>query len=589
MPNDPFRFDIPPGAFLYRAAYAAARPLLSWILNTGKFARVYEQVDHAAPEAFAASALRLLDINVACAAADLATVPASGPLIVASNHPHGAADGLVIAAELARVRGDVRLLANQLLSRIPELRASCFFVHPFGGPKAHAHSRAGLRAAHLWLRQGGALVIFPAGEVAHHRRRDGAPIDSPWPDLVGRLARQTGAQVLPAFIGGANSSLFYAAGRLHPAFRTVLLARELLKKRGQPISLRFGAPLSAQSIAEPGADAALATRRVREAVEALARVGGRTSANPGQTTRASDPLAREISRLSDRACLVESGAFQVFCAEALQIPLALEEIGRLRAITYRAVGEGTGAELDLDVFDDRYLHLFSWDRERQRIAGAYRIGLTDRLLAAHGVDGLYTRTLFRYGPGFIDRLSPALELGRSFIRAEYQRSHAALLMLWRGIGRFVTQHARYRILFGPVSISTRYSDSSHALLKAFLEQNHLDRPLAELVEAINPLVTMRAPDSRMVVLPKTIEDADRLISTLEADGKGMPVLLRQYLKLNARLIGFNVDRDFGDVVDALMMVDLTAVEPAILARYLGRDDAAQFLVHHRSSSSPRAA
>jgi putative hemolysin len=166
-------------------------------------------------------------------------------------------------------------------------------------------------------------------------------------------------------------------------------------------------------------------------------------------------VAAEIARLPPDLCLVESGAFQVFCAEARQIPSALREIGRLREASYRAVGEGTGRAVDLDSFDERYLHLFSWDRSRHRIAGAYRIGQTDRIAAAHGVDGLYTRTLFKYDERLITRLSPALELGRSFVTTDYQRNYNALLLLWKGIGQFVVRHPKYRVLFGPVSISTR--------------------------------------------------------------------------------------------------------------------------------------
>jgi hypothetical protein len=262
----------------------------------------------------------------------------------------------------------------------------------------------------------------------------------------------------------------------------------------------------------------------------------------------------------------------------------------LREITYRAVGEGTGCTVDLDRFDERYLHLFSWDRREKRLVGAYRIGQTDRIVATEGVEGLYTRKLFRYDRQFIDRFSPALELGRSFVRAEYQRNHNALFLLWKGIGRFVTEHPSYRFLFGPVSISARYTDASHALLIAFLEQNHLDRSLAELVEAVHPRQARPArSEAAVAVLPATIEEADKLVARLEADKKGIPVLLRQYLKLNARLIAVSIDPNFGDALDALMIVDLATVYPSILKRYLGREQADLFLARHRPASSPQAA
>ena len=582
MPNTPFELDTPSGPFLRRAIQTVARPLLSWLVNAPTLGALYEGIDHQTPERFAELALALLGIGVDCPAEDLSRVPRKGPLVIASNHPHGAADGLAIAAVMGEVRSDVRLLANHLLARIPELRACCFFVDPFDRPGAAMRSRAGLRAAHLWLKRGGALVVFPAGEVANRRASSGAPVDSGWHDVAGRLALQTGARVLPAFVRGGNSELFYAAGRLHPALRTALLPRELLRKRGQRISLRFGEPIAARPVPGNAAEAASVTGRARSAMERLA-----TPARLANESHNRGTFEDEIARLPPSSCLAEAGDFQVFCAESAQIPAVLQQIGRLRAVTYRAAGEGTAAEVDLDAFDERYLHLFSWHRARQQVVGAYRIGRTDRIVAAHGVEGLYTRTLFQYDRRFIDRLSPALELGRSFVRQEYQRSPTALFLLWKGIGRFVIRNPEYKVLFGLVSISTRYSDSSHALLKAFLEQNHHDRALAELVDAINPFVPARVVGA--AALPQTVEAANRLIAEMEADGKGMPVLLRQYLKLNARLIGFNLDPTFGDVLDALMMVDLTAVDPVVLTRYLGKEDTQRFIADHRARRSSRAA
>ena len=302
-----------------------------------------------------------------------------------------------------------------------------------------------------------------------------------------------------------------------------------------------------------------------------------------------DSIAVEVGTLPRELCVVESGPFQVFCVRAGQIPATLHEIGRLRAITFRAVGEGSDSALDLDRFDERYLHLFSWDRAQRRIVGAYRIGQTDRIVANAGVDGLYTRTLFRYDERLIERLAaPALELGRSFVRAEYQKNYTALLLLWKGIGRFIARHPQYRLLFGPVSVSTRYSDASHQLLMAFLRQNHFAAELGELVDAFHaPGVTHAPPQSARI--PQSIDEVNRLVEQAEADGKGMPVLLRQYLKLNARLIGFNVDPAFGEALDALMIVDLTTVDSAILNRYLGRFDARQFRTFHQKSPAAHAA
>jgi len=590
MPGDPFQIDSPP-ATPYRAAMTAARPLLSWLLGLRTYRALYERARSDGDAPFEYRALKALNIEPRIPDTELDVIPVRGPLLVASNHPHGALDGLLLASMVRRKRSDVRVLTNQLLSCIPDLFDLCFFVDPFGGPTASARSHAGLRAAYVWLRSGGALVVFPSGEVAHRRGPSGSRIDSPWRSTVGRLALSTGAQVLPAFIDGANTRWFYAAGLVHPALRTALLARELLNKRGTAVTVRLGAPLATRDVVDTAGDAAAATESIRRSVEAL----GPTAPPDANTTslrraassvNCASTIAAEIGQLPAESCLVESGAFQVFLAESGRIPAALREIGRLRELTYRAIGEGTGRQLDLDSFDERYLHLFSWNSEQKQIVGAYRLGPTDRIVTAEGVPGLYTRTLFKYDERLIARLSPALELGRAFVRTEYQKNYSALLLLWKGIGRFVASHPQYRVLFGPVSISRRYSDISHRLLMAFLHQNHLDSDLADLVEAITPPVLNPAP---ALAVPRTMEEADRLVTEAERDGKGVPILLRQYLKLNAKLLAFNVDPQFGDALDALMMVDLTSVDAAILHRYLGRHATAQFLARHRALQSAHAA
>jgi putative hemolysin len=392
----------------------------------------------------------------------------------------------------------------------------------------------------LWLRRGGALVVFPAGSVAH-TWVSGSLVEGRWKNTFERLAHASGARIVRARIEGRNSRTFYAAGRVHPWIRTALLPRELLKQRGQTIRIAIGSH---------------------------------------------DEIAGEIARLDKSACLVESGKFRVFCTPADAIPSTLREIGRLREVTFRAVGEGTGRREDVDRFDSWYLHLFAWDGEKRQIVGAYRIGRSDDISNKVGVQGLYTRTLFHYDRTLLTRLgAPALELGRSFVRAEYQKDYNALLLLWRGIGAFVARHPEYRFLFGPVSISARYTDASHAMLIEFLRQNHLDQDLAELVDAITPARFALPADH---AVPGSVDELNRRIAHMEG-GQGIPVLLRQYLKLNARLIGVNIDPGFADAVDALMLVDLTAVDSGVLYRYLGKSGAAAFLAFHERTRSSRAA
>jgi putative hemolysin len=572
-PGDPLALPIAPTTRLTRAAYRAARPSLEKILGIDRLRNLYLEVKALPGKTFEGRVLRALNVRVRIDSADGA-VPAAGPVIVAANHPTGVLDGLVLAEALREFRADVRILTNGLLARIPETAASCLFVNPFGGREATLHNRAALRQAHEWLRSGGALILFPAGEVAWRRTDTGRSADSPWHPAVGRLASSTGAEVVPAFLDGRNSALFYAAGRLHPLLRTASLGRELLNKRGTTCTVRLGAPVRAsRSDSTPEA----LTDLCRRAADELAH-DRQAMAEEVRPEMDRSVLAGDIAALPDSAKLLTSGAYDVYCAPATSIPNVLQEIGRLRELTFRAVGEGTGRSVDLDRFDDHYQHLFLWHRERREVVGGYRIGAADRILAIFGVDGLYTRTLFRYDERMLQRLGPALELGRSFVRAEYQRSYNALLLLWKGIGRFVARAPEYRVLFGPVSISSRYHDRSQQLLRAFLAQEHADARLAELVEPMNPPAPL-APPPQDAVAPVDLDSLDALVARIEGT-QGIPVLLRQYLRLNATLLGFNVDPAFGDALDALMMVDLVRVSPATLSRYLGAD-ATAFLEYHR--------
>jgi len=293
-------------------------------------------------------------------------------------------------------------------------------------------------------------------------------------------------------------------------------------------------------------------------------------------------LRAEVEALPPEQRLLESGEYVVQYARAPQIPWCLQEIGRLRELTFRAAGEGTGKPSDIDLFDSYYLHLFLWDKEAHAIVGAYRMGLTDEILARYGKRGLYTQSLFRYGPRFLQTLNPAIEFGRSFVRAEYQRGFSPLLLLWRGIGQFILRLPRYAVLFGPVSISNSYAPVSRQLMVDYLRANNGEATLARHVRPRRPFRVQRSKIRKEVQIAelKDIEHLSRVIARIEHDNKGVPILLKQYLKLGGRLLGFNADDQFSDALDGLVVVDLRASEPRVLARYMGEEGAAAFFACH---------
>lgn len=297
-------------------------------------------------------------------------------------------------------------------------------------------------------------------------------------------------------------------------------------------------------------------------------------------------LRAELAALPACQRLFESGAFVVVWARGEQAPACLRELGRLRERTFRLAGEGTGKPADIDRFDAFYLHLILWDQRAEAIAGAYRMGLADEIVARYGKRGLYTNTLFRYGSAFLEAIHPAIELGRSFVASEYQRDYAPLLMLWRGIGRFIARAPRYAHLFGAVSVSDRYTPASRQLIVECLSALRGDPLLARHVEPRRRLHAVAPASAAAGLTPGEagVEALSRRIATLEPDHKGIPVLLKQYLKFGGTLLSFSLDDRFANTLDGLALVDLRKTGRRVLERYMGNAGAAGFIDWHDAAA-----
>ncbi len=545
------------------------------------------------PFAFVDVALRELQVQLDLPAFEEEKIPATGPVIITANHPYGGLDGLMAMATIGRRRRDLKILVNPELAQLDGIGSLMIPVDPFGGPQAKRANVAGMRKAVRWLEDGGALLIFPAGEVSHLNLRTFSISDPPWNPTAARLIRISGAPVVPMYFGGANSALFQLAGIVHPKLRTLLLPHELGNKLGARVTIRLGQPLAPSKLAAFENDTQLAahlrlkTYLLRDCVASPERAPPPTSAGRAlePIAPAVDPerLSCEIETLPSEMLLVSSGRMRVYCAPTSRIPWTLQELGRLRELTFRAVGEGTGRSADIDVFDDYYEHLFIWNTETREIVGAYRLGRTDVISRRFGKRGLYTSTLFDYNDLFLKLLGPALELGRSFVRVEYQKSFASLMLLWKGIGEYVSRHPRYCRLIGPVSISNDYLPLSRELLVGFLRKKNFDPLAPTLVRPKRPfrgrfsLRTVGAQDESLA----DIETLSTVVADHEPDGKGAPVLLRQYLKLGGRMLGFNVDPDFGNALDCLVLVDLRKTNPRVLRKYMSDAGWERFSQAHR--------
>ncbi len=550
--------------------------------------RLYQRLPATATDReFLQHSFELLNVDYRIDKGTLQNIPQQGATVVVANHPYGGLDGMILAELLTQHRQDVKILANHFLQRVPELKDRFIPVNPFGGAQATRDNVASMKQALGWLKQGGLLVVFPSGEVSHFNHRGKMVMDQPWASTVTRLIRLSGADVTPVYFHGANSRVFQWAGMLHPLLRTAMLPRELLNKSQTTISLSIGETLSHQRLMQKGEDQQLAEYLRWRTYLLRNEPHSNSSATNGHQAEIIAPVASqqmidEVAALPESALMAESGELQVYSAKAQQIPFILQEIGRLREVTFRATGEGTGHEIDLDLYDNYYLHLFIWNNKKQEVVGAYRMGLGDEIMAGYGIKGFYSYSLFNYSKKLIKELNPAIELGRSFVRQEYQRSFAPLMLLWKGIGGFVARNPRYRKLFGPVSISSDYLPASQQLMVDFLKESNHQPQLARHVKARNPF---RAPS--LSELAKTLlNSADlsaisELISEIEPDHKGVPILLKQYLKLGGSILEFNVDRQFNNAIDGLILVDLLETDAKVLGKYMGRESAQQFIAAHQ--------
>ncbi len=580
---------------LHRGLMALLASPLENNLKLSRINEVYAKIiSDPAPTHFFDKCLDNFNIRYAVSEADLRKIPTRGALVTVGNHPFGGLEGIILGGIMAGVRPDVKILGNYLLQRLTEIRDQVIPVDVFGNPNARPGNARALKEAIQWVAKGGALVTFPAGEVSHLHWSQGEVTDSAWNPHIGGIIRHTQCMVLPVFFPGKNSLLFQVMGLLHPLLRTALLPRELVNKRSQTIEVFIGKPIPWKTSAAFGSDAEiihnlrLATyflqyraQRTRRLFSPLPLAGARRpTPEPVIPAVPQDRLLEDIQRLAPSARLVETKEFSVYLAAAETIPNILREIGRLRETTFRDVREGTGKALDLDEFDPHYLHLFLWNNQASELAGAYRLGLTSVILQHSGAKGLYTSTLFHFQTGFLDQLNDAIELGRSFVVSKYQKEYSCLSLLWKGVGQFIAQNPRYKILFGPVSISDDYQALSKRLIVQFLRQNKLDEEVFRYVRPRTPYRPGRVKTADTRPLLRDINDVSLLISEIEKDGKGIPILLRHYLRLNASFSCFNVDSKFSNVIDGLMRVDLIKTDQRLMRHFMGEQGFAAFARHH---------
>lgn len=563
------------------------------LLGLSRLQRIYLTVQaSAADKSFSERVLTTMATTLSVSDTDRARIPTEGALAVIANHPFGATEGIALLEIIRQKRSDVKVLGNYILRRIPELRDCMLFVDPFGLSDSASRNVNAIRQALQWLRAGHALIIFPAGEVASFEPKAFRVRDAVWHVSVMTLLRKAlqSLAILPVYIPGSASLLFHLVGKIHPRLRTLLLPREMLRMQHRTLTLRIGTPIDSAELFErfPSDSDALRYLRFRtfllegrtrqtwfnEQMRRLTLDTEERITEPVIAPIAAERLATELTSLPPEATLFTTDDHIVYAVQGCHIPVTLQEIGRLRELTFRAAGEGTGNMSDTDEFDAAYYQIILWNRHKHEIVGCYRLALSDALVEAKGLNALYTRTLFQFDERFLGHLpGPAIELGRSFVRPSYQRTFAPLLLLWRGVLTFIAQHPRYTTLFGPVSISHDFSDAGSALLVEYLTREAYDHELSTWIAARLPPKFPRLAEWQHTDYAdfRTSEaDVNRALRETEDGKHEIPILIRQYLKLGGKIVAFNIDPDFGTAIDGLIVVDLLKAPPRDIARYMGK-------------------
>lgn len=546
--------------------------LIMELLKLDQLNAIYDEFSDA-PTAveFADAVLNKLGIEVDISPEELKRIPLTGPFITVSNHPFGGIDGVILIKLLAERRPDFKVMANFLLQRIEPFREHFISVNPFENAKHVQSNVSGLRAAMSHLADGKPMGVFPAGEVSSYKLHTGNVTDRRWQDSAIKVIKRAKVPVIPVYFKGSNSFLFHLLGMLHPVLRTAKLPSEVMAKRNKQVVVRIGHPISVdqqeqfQSIDQYGRFLRMKTFSLGNAMKVnrffpKGLVPKKIEQLPKEIIAPipKEELQAELDGLREEFFEFEFRQFELFLLPGGRMPRLLSEIGRLREITFREVGEGTNNELDVDEFDLYYRHLILWDKENQCVAGAYRLGMGSEIMNLYGKRGFYFQSLFRLDQPVMPLLRETMELGRAFVVKEYQMKPYPLFLLWKGLIMTALKNPDYRYFIGCVSISNNFSKFSKSLIIEFVKKHYYDYQIAQYIHPRKRFrVKLNKQDRMLIDLSEDdVNKIDRLVEEMEPGNLRFPILLKKYIKQNARIVGFNVDPKFNNALDGLMLLDL---------------------------------
>lgn len=558
-------------------------PIVSAVMRLAKINKVndlYDKIKDLEGQEFFDKLLEELNVKYLAFQEDLAKIPKTGPFILVSNHPLGALDGVIMCKILTEIRPDFKVMGNFLLTKIKPMEPYVISVNPFEKRKEAYSSMSGMREALKHLSEGGCLGIFPAGEVSNKNNEYNEILDKEWQEPALKLIKKAQVPVVPMYFHAKNSKLFYNVSKIHPDLQTLLLPSEMVNKREKPIKIRIGRPVTPKILNEyetPKELGEFLRKKVymmksyfedRKSVAEFLKVKN-LNISPKEEVVVQNiidetPLAeiladRENLRKKEGKTLFSNGDYEVYFTKFDEIPAMMREIGRQRELTFRAVGEGTNLPFDLDEYDKHYHHLILWDNVAQKIAGAYRMALGSEVMKNYGIKGFYTNSLFDFDQELQPFFKKVIEMGRAYISIEYQQKPLPLFLLWRGIVHVCLRNPEHKFLMGGVSISNRFSDFSKSLMIEFMRSHYFDPVVAQYVHPKNDYKVYLSERDKSLFFEGLDDDLnkfDKLIDDFEPEMR-LPVLIKKYIKQNAKVVAFNVDPNFNDAIDGLMYIRIS--------------------------------
>ena len=516
---------------------------------------------------FVDAVLDYFDFDYTVSNSDLQNIPPHGKVVIIANHPLGGLDALCLLRLVSQVRKDVKIVANDFLSGFDALNSLFIPIDNYKTKQA----KEDIKKIYEALNNEQALIIFPAGEVS--RATPKGIKDSAWQKGFLTFAKHSNSPILPIFLDGKNSKTFYTMSLINKTFSTLLLSNEMFNKKSKRINIKIGEIIPNENITPKGIDKEIIVKLYKKHLYALKN--GKKSFFQTQSAIA-HPVRKEdlIKELKSSTLIGQTAdGKKIYLYDYVEDSVVLKELGRLREISFRKVGEGVNKKRDTDKYDIYYQHIILWDENDLEIVGSYRIGNSNFIFKEIGVKGFYSNNLFKYNEEFTPYLKNSIELGRSFVQPKYWGTRA-LDYLWFGIGAYLRKNPNIKYMFGPVSLSSSLPTIAKDMIIFYYSHYYEDKNA--LVEArtayqyannINDIKTLFKLDDKK-------SDFKFLKSTLSNIGVSVPTLYKQYTEIceddGVKFLDFNIDHNFADCVDGFILVDIAKIKESTKQRYINQ-------------------